>query len=124
MFPDNIVIGSHYPIPSVLIMTTTETTSNSSIDELFQKAQKDIFTLSKPPSDENKLKLYGLFKQATQGDCNEKQPSRFNFVKYYKWKAWNDLKGVSKEDAKLRYIKLVSELTGIKIENEQIKSKL
>ena len=35
------------------------------------------------------LKLYGLYKQATIGDCNEPAPSRLQVVANTKWKAWN-----------------------------------
>ncbi len=36
-------------------------------------------------SNEEKLKLYGLFKQATEGVCKGKRPSALNFVAKSKW---------------------------------------
>ena len=39
---------------------------------------------------ETKLKLYGLFKQATVGLAPEKGPSAFEVVKRAKWQAWRD----------------------------------
>lgn len=36
----------------------------------FNKAAEDVKNLTKKPSDQELLDLYGLFKQATVGDCN------------------------------------------------------
>lgn len=36
----------------------------------FKKAAEDVTKLSKVPSNEEKLAIYGLFKQGTMGDCN------------------------------------------------------
>jgi acyl-CoA-binding protein len=48
-------------------------------------------------SDNNdKLKIYGLYKQATQGDCNTAQPQMFDFVGKSKWTAWDNLRGMTK----------------------------
>lgn len=43
-------------------------------------------------SNDVKLAFYSLFKQATDGPCNEKAPSRLRIIEYSKWKAWADLK--------------------------------
>jgi acyl-CoA-binding protein len=43
-----------------------------------------------------KLKIYSLYKQAIQGDCNIEQPQIFDFVGRSKWNAWNGLKGMKK----------------------------
>lgn len=39
-----------------------------------------------PKSDRHRLKLYGTYKQATVGDCNEEKP--FDKKKREKWEAW------------------------------------
>jgi len=62
-------------------------------------------------SNEDKLGLYGLFKQVKEGDCSTSAPSRFNLVAHAKWKAWSDLKGSSKLEVMKRYIALVKKLT-------------
>jgi hypothetical protein len=36
----------------------------------FQQAAEDVKKLTKKPTDDEMLKVYGLFKQATVGDCN------------------------------------------------------
>ena len=62
-------------------------------------------------SNENLLKLYGLFKQATEGDITIEKPSNmFDFKGIAKYNAWEELKGISREDAMKRYIETVKEL--------------
>ncbi|GIM09822.1 hypothetical protein Vretimale_13558 [Volvox reticuliferus] len=61
-------------------------------------------------SNEEKLELYALFKQAKEGDCNTSQPGIFDPKGRAKWSAWNGKKGISKEDAMKQYIEYVSAL--------------
>ncbi len=56
------------------------------------------------------LELYGLYKQATVGDCNVQQPGMFDFRAKSKWKAWSRMKGLSQDDAKREYVKCLSKL--------------
>ena len=60
-------------------------------------------------STDTKLKIYSLYKQATDGDQppSVPQPSRMNFVARSKYDAWNELKGTSKEEAKKLYIQTI-----------------
>jgi len=60
--------------------------------------------------DADKLFLYGLFKQATLGDCKIDEPGWFDFVGKAKWKAWKENEGLSVERAMKNYIKKVNEL--------------
>lgn len=55
--------------------------------------------------DDLKLDFYKFYKQATLGDCTVPEPSLFSFADNAKWKAWNSLKGMSKEDAMIAYIR-------------------
>jgi len=75
----------------------------------FNKAVE--FVKTQPPtttaSDQDKLKVYALFKQATVGDCNTEKPSFFSIKESEKWKAWNALKGMSETEAKKQYIEFV-----------------
>ena len=50
------------------------------------------------------LKVYSLFKQATEGDVTGSQPWAVQMTKRAKWDAWNAHKGMSKEDAMRAYI--------------------
>ena len=58
------------------------------------------------------LKLYALYKQATQGDFTGEQPNRFEFVRRAKFDAWNVMKGTTREDSMRQYIELVASLRG------------
>ncbi|KAM9307584.1 enoyl-CoA delta isomerase 2-like [Gastrophryne carolinensis] len=78
--------------------------------EDFQQAQNKLKTLNKDPGNEIKLKLYALFKQATQGSCNAPKPGMLDFVNKAKWDAWNSLGKVSKEQARQSYVDLVNNL--------------
>ncbi|KAF8470223.1 putative acyl-coA-binding protein [Kalaharituber pfeilii] len=76
----------------------------------FEKAAEDVKNLESKPSDDELLKLYGLFKQATTGDNTTDKPGLFDFIGGYKWKAWKALEGTTKEDAEKQYIAFVNEL--------------
>lgn len=52
--------------------------------------------------------FYGLYKQATIGDCNTKRPGFFQMVAKAKWDSWNQHKGTSSIDAMSQYIKLLT----------------
>lgn len=64
------------------------------------------------PSNEELLKLYSLYKQATEGDNNEERPGGFDFIAAAKYNAWLALKGKSKDAASSEYIDLVNLLSG------------
>ncbi|KAL8270056.1 hypothetical protein Esti_006006 [Eimeria stiedai] len=51
------------------------------------------------PNTAQKLRFYGLYKQATEGDNSAAEPSFYQLEAKQKWKAWNELKGMSKEAA-------------------------
>ncbi len=63
------------------------------------------------PSNELKLKLYALYKQATEGDVSGSKPGMFDFVGQAKYQARTELKGMSKEDAMQQYIDTVKSAT-------------
>lgn len=69
-----------------------------------------VSNLNTRPSDDELLKLYGLYKQATVGDNNTDKPGTFDFKGKYKWQAWKDLEGKSQEEAEQEYITLATEL--------------
>uniref|UniRef100_A0A8D0FI95 Enoyl-CoA delta isomerase 2 n=1 Tax=Strix occidentalis caurina TaxID=311401 RepID=A0A8D0FI95_STROC len=76
----------------------------------FEKAQEQVKLLKKDPGNETKLKLYALFKQATEGPCNSPKPGMLDFVKKAKWDAWNSLGNLSQDNARQKYTELVSSL--------------
>ncbi len=76
----------------------------------FAQAQQDVNGLSERPDNDTLLKLYALFKQATQGDASGERPGAFDFVRRAKFDAWSGMKGVTTEDAMRQYIDLVAAL--------------
>ena len=82
----------------------------SNLNELFEKAQADVKTLSKKPDDDTMLELYSLFKQATDGDVTGERPGFFDFVGGAKFDAREKLKGLSSDDAMQKYIDKVNSL--------------
>jgi diazepam-binding inhibitor (GABA receptor modulator, acyl-CoA-binding protein) len=77
-----------------------------SLEDKFKEYANAVKNIQKKPSDENLLKLYSFYKQATVGDVNTTCPSMFNYVNYTKWNAWYEHKGKSKNDAMIEYIKI------------------
>ncbi|WP_373522990.1 acyl-CoA-binding protein [Aquiflexum sp.] len=63
------------------------------------------------PSNEELLKLYGLYKQATEGENQEERPGGFDFVAAAKYNSWLSFKGKSKSDASADYIDLVNSIS-------------
>lgn len=81
-----------------------------SIKELFNIAVEDVKKLTVKPSNDELLELYANYKQGTVGDINVPQPSFYMFKETSKWNAWNNLKGIKKIQAQVKYIKLVERL--------------
>lgn len=77
---------------------------------LFLNAVNDVKKLSKKPTDEELLKLYGLYKQSLFGDNNTQKPFFFDFKNNSKWNAWEKNRGKSRLKCKKEYFILVNEL--------------
>jgi acyl-CoA-binding protein len=78
---------------------------------LFENAVSDSKSLPERPSNETLLKLYSLYKQATEGDNDTDPPSNpFDFVSRAKYDAWVSQKGKSRDEAMKDYIQLVNNL--------------
>jgi len=80
------------------------------LEEKFAQAQQDVQQLTERPSNGALLKLYGLFKQATEGDVAGEPPSGFDFKAKFKYDAWAKLKGTAQATAMQQYIDLVESL--------------
>lgn len=61
-------------------------------------------------TNDEKLALYGLYKQATTGDNTTAQPWAVQLEARAKWDAWTSHKGKSTEAAQSEYIELVKTL--------------
>ena len=82
----------------------------SDLNAAFEAAVAQSKTLSERPDNATLLKIYALYKQATQGDNEEKKPSFSDMVGRAKWDAWNGVKGKSADDAMQEYIDLIESL--------------
>ena len=61
-------------------------------------------------TDNDKLRLYGLYKQAMHGDAPASAPWRFDVAAYAKWQAWDALRSLDAPSARLQYVALVEML--------------
>ncbi|VVT55018.1 uncharacterized protein SAPINGB_P004378 [Magnusiomyces paraingens] len=77
----------------------------------FLNAVDKVNKLTKRPSDDELLELYGLYKQATIGDNETPKPAIYDLKGKYKWNAWNELQGTSQEEAEKKYIELVEKIS-------------
>lgn len=82
----------------------------SAMSEQFEAAVTRVGQLTDDPGPEVKLKLYGLYKQATAGDVEGKRPGFTNPVGRAKYDAWAQCKGMSGDDAEAEYIEVVNGL--------------
>lgn len=80
------------------------------LSEEFRQAAEDVKRLPERPDNDTLLKLYALYKQATDGDANGPKPGFFDFVNTAKYEAWSRLRGMRSEDAQQKYIELARQL--------------
>ena len=76
----------------------------------FEKAQKDVKTLAKRPSNEDLLYLYAHYKQAVDGDVSGSRPGMMDLVGRAKYDAWAKLKGQTADEAMKMYVAKVKVL--------------
>jgi pimeloyl-ACP methyl ester carboxylesterase/acyl-CoA-binding protein len=62
------------------------------------------------PSNELKLKMYALYRQAVDGDVQGKRPGMLDLVARYKYDAWAMARGLSAEEAMRKYIEEVDKV--------------
>ncbi|MBD7960044.1 MULTISPECIES: acyl-CoA-binding protein [Comamonas] len=82
----------------------------SDLNATFEEAVKNSTSISERPDNATLLKIYALYKQATEGDNEAKKPSFTDMVGRAKWDAWEKLKDTSLDDAKQQYIDLINSL--------------
>ncbi|KAK5877711.1 hypothetical protein CesoFtcFv8_025190 [Champsocephalus esox] len=78
--------------------------------EQFEQAKNKMSTLKNDPGNEAKLKIYALFKQASQGACSTPKPGMLDFVGKVKWDAWNSLGSISQDEARQQYCDFIGSL--------------
>ncbi|MBS0307832.1 MAG: acyl-CoA-binding protein [Proteobacteria bacterium] len=81
-----------------------------SLQAEFEQALADSKNLPERPDNMTLLKMYALYKQASQGDAGGERPGMTDMVGRAKWDAWAALKNTANEDAMRQYIDLVESL--------------
>ena len=92
------------------------------INEQFQAAAQQVNNLPGDVAARHMTELYGLYKQATEGDVNMQagevdptaadQASGPAGLSQAQWDSWNQFKGVPEEEAKRRYVAKATEIVG------------
>ena len=92
------------------------------IDQQFKAAADQVNNLPGDMAAAHMTELYGLYKQATEGDVNMKgdevdptaadKASGPAGLSQAQWDSWNQFKGVPEEEAKRRYVAKAAEITG------------
>jgi diazepam-binding inhibitor (GABA receptor modulating acyl-CoA-binding protein) len=80
------------------------------LNKQFEAAVADVKTLTQRPDNEDMLRLYAHYKQATAGDVSGERPGAFDFANRAKYDAWAKLKGTDSTKAMEAYVKLVARL--------------
>jgi acyl-CoA-binding protein len=82
-------------------------------DAAFARAATRVETIVRRLSAPDKLRVYALYKQATEGPCSAPKPRLMDgLTKHAKWSAWKDLGDLPPEDAEAAYVRLVDQLAG------------
>jgi diazepam-binding inhibitor (GABA receptor modulator, acyl-CoA-binding protein) len=76
----------------------------------FDKAVAESKKLPEKPDNATLLKLYSLYKQATEGDVEGKRPGFTDMVGRAKYDAWAEIKGKGGDDAMQEYVDLIESL--------------
>ena len=83
----------------------------SDLKAQFEQAVTESKQLPEKPDNMTLLKIYALYKQATQGDVEGKRPGFTDMVGRAKFDAWDALKGTSTDEAMQQYIDLIDSLS-------------
>lgn len=77
--------------------------------EFQQRLNQVHFSQVQIPEDKQQLSIYGLEKQALEGDCPETEPNPILHPRQYiQWQAWNQYRGMSSRAAMDKYSQLVA----------------
>jgi acyl-CoA-binding protein len=92
------------------------------LNEQFAAAVERVNNLPADTAPQHMTELYGLYKQATEGDVNMQagevsateadKPNGPAGLSQAQWDSWNQYKGLPEEEAKKRYVTKAAEATG------------
>jgi len=93
------------------------------LDEQFNAAVERVNNLPADTAPQHMTELYGLYKQATEGDVNMQsgevsatEADKANGpagLSQGQWDSWNQYKGLPEEEAKRQYVARAAEATGL-----------
>jgi acyl-CoA-binding protein len=76
----------------------------------FATAAQEVQKLKSRPSNDQLLELYGLYKQASEGDVKGSRPGFLDLTGRAKYDAWSTKKGTPADKAMQAYVALVEKL--------------
>jgi diazepam-binding inhibitor (GABA receptor modulator, acyl-CoA-binding protein) len=82
----------------------------SKLKTTFEAAVAASKQLPEKPDNMTLLKIYSLYKQATEGDVEGKRPGFTDMVGRAKYDAWAAVKGKSSDEAMQEYVDLIESL--------------
>jgi len=82
----------------------------SDLQAAFDSAVAESKTLANRPDNQTLLKIYSLFKQATEGDVSGKRPGFTDLIGRAKYDAWAALQGTTTDGARQAYVDLIKQL--------------
>tara|TARA_B100000809_G_scaffold49621_3_gene44614 strand:- start:4962 stop:5225 length:264 start_codon:yes stop_codon:yes gene_type:complete len=82
--------------------------ADKKLDQTFEEAYEKASAMQEALPQDVMLLFYAYYKQATAGD-NFSFNANFDVRNAFKFNAWMQLKGISANDAKRKYIELVNE---------------
>jgi acyl-CoA-binding protein len=82
----------------------------ATLQATFEAAVVDSKKLPEKPDNMTLLKIYSLYKQATEGDVEGKRPGFTDMVGRAKYDAWAAVKGKSQDEAMQDYVDLIESL--------------
>ena len=82
----------------------------SALKTEFDKAVAESKELPEKPDNQTLLKIYGLYKQSTEGDNGGKRPGFTDMVGRMKFDAWAGLKGKTADEAMQEYVDQIESL--------------
>ena len=96
--------------PSTKDFHPREADTMANLKTAFEAAVAASKQLPEKPDNMTLLKIYALYKQASEGDVDGKRPGMTDFVGRAKFDAWAAIKGKAKNDAMQEYVDLIESL--------------
>lgn len=83
--------------------------SESILYQNFNKAAEYLKSHHDKLMPDDLLDLYAFYKQGLVGDCNVQKPGIFQMTSRAKWSAWDNLRGMSSDEAMQKYVDKITD---------------